>query len=285
MRATATEIVLASLLALTTAGCTRKPAEDPRKAAPTVAQSPGPRAVDLSELDTACARNDECVLVDPARCAKCSCVDHAIATTAMKAFEAAVEGLDCSGPDPDPDIDCGGCMTYEAYCARGSCAAREGPSLQADGGPQAAYARWLGRREDDEGEVTEKDDLRLGTWRFFAVRREGDAGRVTLSDRAAVDDAGHVVSRAFGNWHAFLTTDGIDAASALQRVAWLFSARPLDEADGAHAPSLGRDADDEITFAGALTIPPQTKSVHRVVIVTTPTSGTTFDTQPAQLNE
>lgn len=101
---------------------------------------------------------------------------------------------------------------------------------------EAAYAALVPRRQPAD-KIKEYELYRVGEWRFFQLQNDS-SGHPRFSARAAVDGKGHVVApRLTGDsaWHAFLTTSGLDAAGALERIAWLNEAAPVSKS-GDHAP-------------------------------------------------
>lgn len=96
---------------------------------------------------------------------------------------------------------------------------------------EAAYAKLLGGQRGPAAKIKEDQSWRAGDWRFFQLQ-DDSSGNPVFSGRAAVDGKGHAVSPrlvADGAWNAFLTADGVDAAAALPRVAWLFEAAPVSK--------------------------------------------------------
>jgi len=124
----------------------------------------------------------------------------------------------------------------------------------------------------------EEMSLRAGNWGFFYHGDRPVGSWAPLQDRVALDRSGHAVTEAEnGDWYAFLSTEGFDAAGTLRRIAWLFNAGPLDPASGpkgnpqkVSTPTLIRK-DSSITFQGwweAYSDPPY--SSH-IAITATPT--------------
>jgi hypothetical protein len=142
------------------------------------------------------------------------------------------------------------------------------------------YVEWMKQRGRPISDRPHEDvALRIGDWGFF-YHGDRPAGSWTpLQDRVALDRAGHAVTEAeSSDWFAFLTTDRLDAASALKRIAWLFNAGAIDPATDPSgnagkitAPTLILKG-DSVTFRGwweAYSDPPYTR---RITITTTPTS-------------
>jgi hypothetical protein len=100
--------------------------------------------------------------------------------------------------------------------------------------------------------------LRIGDWGFFYHGDRPVGSWTPLQDRTAIDRSGHAVTETEnGDWFALLSTSGIDSASALKRVAWLFNADglvptskpPTARRDKSTAPAL-TTKDGAITFQG-----------------------------------
>ncbi len=135
---------------------------------------------------------------------------------------------------------------------------------------RSQYVSLVGGRHRAGARVGEAENLRIGGWRFFQEVHEPPGGRMTVSARAAVDGRGHAVSPRLighGAWYSLLTAEGLDAAGALDRVAWLFDAAPVT-ATGEHAmvedpavraliadPLLER-TENGVRFVGCLARPP-----------------------------
>src|SRR5450432_1081256 len=93
----------------------------------------------------------------------------------------------------------------------------------------ARYVAWMEKQgkplTDRPHEVV---SLRIGDWGFFYHGDRPVGSWTPLQDRTALDRSGHAVTEAEnGDWFALLSTSGLDAASALKRVAWLFNADGL----------------------------------------------------------
>lgn len=135
----------------------------------------------------------------------------------------------------------------------------------------ARYVAWMAQRgkpvKDTPREATE---LRLGDWGFF----DHGAGPGQFLDRAALDKSGHaILPQEQADWHALLTAPGIDAAGALRRVAWLFSAgqAPVGPRQPkVTPPTLAAQPDGSIKLQGWLVFPPNTAAPMRITITATP---------------
>lgn len=138
----------------------------------------------------------------------------------------------------------------------------------------ARYVAWMSQRgkpvKDTPREVVE---LRIGDWGFF----DHGGGPGQALDRAALDKASHAVQpQEQGHWHAFLSTPGLDAAGALKRVAWLFSAvelAPGPKHPKVTAPTLGAAPDGSVKLVGWLAFPPNMGAPMRMTITATPTGA------------
>jgi hypothetical protein len=87
-------------------------------------REPPPAPIDLSGYDRSCSADSDCALVNPQPCAKCGCTDEPIAVKEQDRFRKAMSDVKCPDYDPWPDIDCGACMDYEAFCEAGQCQSR-----------------------------------------------------------------------------------------------------------------------------------------------------------------
>ncbi len=137
----------------------------------------------------------------------------------------------------------------------------------------ARYVAWMAQRgkpvKDTPREVVA---LRIGDWGFF----DHGAGPGQALDRAGLDKANHAIQpQEQGHWHAFLATPGLDAAGALKRVAWLFSAAEV--APGKHpkvtAPTLEAAPDGSVKLVGWIAFPPNMSAPMRLTITATPTGA------------
>lgn len=143
------------------------------------------------------------------------------------------------------------------------------------------YVAWMKKQGKAFADKPHENvSLRIGDWGFF-YHGDRPAGSFTpLQSRAALDRSGHVVTEdENGDWHALLASDGLDAAGALKRVAWLFNAGGLDPTNvlpreaspGKITAPVLTAKDGVITFQGwwqAFTDPPYRR---RITIMTTPT--------------
>jgi hypothetical protein len=147
----------------------------------------------------------------------------------------------------------------------------------------ARYAAWLvQQRKEIKGKPREDVSLRVGGWGFF--RQELSPGYSW--DRAALDHVGHAVTNnEKGDWYQFLSADGLDAAVALQRIAWLFRSTSIEPASAprmAHrdkitAPTLIAK-DGTIIFEGWVALwrgefPPDMNDPRRITIKATATGA------------
>lgn len=135
----------------------------------------------------------------------------------------------------------------------------------------ARYVAWMSQRgkpvKDTPREAVE---LRVGDWGFF----DHGGGPGQALDRAGLDKASHAIQpQEQGHWHAFLTTPGLDAAGALKRVAWLFSAvelAPGPKHPKVTAPALATAPDGSVKLQGWLAFPPNMGAPMRMTITATP---------------
>lgn len=144
----------------------------------------------------------------------------------------------------------------------------------------ARYVAWMEKQGKPITDKPHEDvSLRIGDWGFFYHGDRPVGSWTPLQDRVGLDRSGHAVTETEnGDWHTFLSTDGLDAAGALKRIAWLFNAGAIDPATQPRgsagkvtAPTLIAK-DGSVTFQGwweAYSDPPYTK---RITITTTPTS-------------
>jgi hypothetical protein len=134
------------------------------------------------------------------------------------------------------------------------------------------YVAWMEKQGKPITDKPHEDvSLRIGDWGFFYHGDRPVGGWTALEDRTGLDRNGHAVTEAEnGDWYAFLSTDGLDAASALKRVAWLFNAGGLNPADEPKerarkitAPTL-IPKDGSVTFQGwwqAYSDPPYSRRI------------------------
>lgn len=151
-------------------------------------------------------------------------------------------------------------------------AADDGPS----GTPAAdldRYRTFLEEHGDPTDDLHEEVRNRIGGWGFYFRGSPGDRSEVV-----AIDDDGHAVTESGrGDWYELLTAPGLDAAGALERVAWLLGRpAPLEAGDpvedGAEAvvaePTIEVDG-DSVRFEGWVVYPPATTAPHRLVVEAT----------------
>lgn len=103
---------------------------------------------------------------------------------------------------------------------------------------EAQYVKLLGGQRKPAAAIKEIESSRIGEWRFYLQEETRPSGMLIFSGHAAVDGKGHAVAprlRIDSAWHVFLTTSGLDAVGALERIAWLFEAMPVSKS-GDHAP-------------------------------------------------
>ena len=154
----------------------------------------------------------------------------------------------------------------------------------------ARYVAWMEKQgkslNDNPHEVV---SLRIGDWGFFYHGDRLVGSWRPLQDRTALDRSGHAVTETEnGDWFAFLSTSGLDAASALKRVAWLFNADGLvttAEPQGARRNKLSAPAlttkDGTITFQGWCEAHSDPPYEMRITIVAA-TKGTKLLKEPAR---
>jgi hypothetical protein len=135
----------------------------------------------------------------------------------------------------------------------------------------ARYVAWMNQRGKPVKDIPrEAVELRIGDWGFF----DHGSGPGQALDRAGLDKASHAIQpQEQGQWHAFLTTPGLDAAGALQRVAWLFSAAelgPNPRQPKVTAPALQTAPDGSVKFQGWMVFPPNMSAPMRLTITATP---------------
>ncbi|MGA9996582.1 MAG: hypothetical protein WBP93_14290 [Pyrinomonadaceae bacterium] len=140
------------------------------------------------------------------------------------------------------------------------------------------YVEWMKKRGTPINDKPHENvSLRIGDWGFFYHGDRPVGSWQPLLDKVALDRSGHAVTEAEnGDWYALLSINGLDAAGALKRVAWLFNSEGLDPASatgGAQqaritAPTL-TTRNGVITFQGwweAYSDPPYNR---RITIVAT----------------
>ena len=142
------------------------------------------------------------------------------------------------------------------------------PTPAAPAQDTSRYLAWMNAQGKPVTDTaTEVVALRLGGWGFFA--HGGGPGQSL--DRTGLDDANHAIQAGdrAGAWHAFLVTPGLDADGAAQRVAWLYSAIPIDPGPRypqVKAPSVVIER-DKVTLTSYVAFPPETGRVMRMTIV------------------
>lgn len=150
----------------------------------------------------------------------------------------------------------------------------------------ARYETWLQGKGKKLTKAREETSLRIGDWGFFD---HGSAPGQAL-DRAGLDKANHAIEpMEKGDWYAFLTTKGLDAAGALRRVAWLYRAAELTPASAAKmpgggnvtAPALTTGTDGTVTLQGWLVYPPNMSSPMRITVRATK-GGATIQNETAK---
>ena len=148
----------------------------------------------------------------------------------------------------------------------------------------ARYVAWLTRRGTPIKDKAREDvSLRLGDWGFFEHgSKPGDA-----LDRAALDRADHaVVPSDKGDWHALLSTQGLDAAGAFGRAVWLFRGSPVDPSPHhpkVTPPTLTTASDGTITLQGWLVYPPNMGRPMRLTITATAKGARIANESPSNL--
>jgi hypothetical protein len=157
----------------------------------------------------------------------------------------------------------------------------QGPPTPAPTPPEdtARYVAWMEKEgkplSDKPHEIV---SLRAGDWGFFYHGERTVGSWTPLQDRTAVDRSGHAVTeKENGDWFALLSSSGLDASSALKRVAWLFNADGLISTaepraarrSKATAPVLA-SKDGVITFQGWCMAHSDPPYEMRITIVATP---------------
>jgi hypothetical protein len=150
----------------------------------------------------------------------------------------------------------------------------------------ARYETWLRAKGKELTKPREDTSLRIGDWGFF---QHGSVPGRAL-DRAGLDKANHAIELGEkGDWYAFLTTKGLDAAGALRRVAWLYTAAALTPESAAKmpgsakvtAPTLTTGTDGTVTLQGWLVYPPRMSSPKRITVRAT-TTGASIQSESAE---
>jgi hypothetical protein len=153
----------------------------------------------------------------------------------------------------------------------------------------ARYVAWMEKQgkplSDKPHEIV---SLRFGDWGFFYHGERPVGSWTPLQDRTAVDRSGHAVTQSEnGDWFALLGTSGLDAASALKRVAWLFNsdglvpiAAPRTARRSKLTAPILNTKDGVITFQGWCEAHSDPPYEMRITIVAT-TNGTKLVNDPA----
>ena len=91
------------------------------------------------------------------------------------------------------------------------------------------YVAWMEKQGKPISDKPHEDvSLRIGDWGFFYHGDRPVGSWTPLQNRVGLDRSGHAVTQAENcDWYAFLSTDGLAAADALKRIAWLFNAGGL----------------------------------------------------------
>src|SRR6266478_1997287 len=92
------------------------------------------------------------------------------------------------------------------------------------------YVAWMEKQGKPITDTPHEDvSLRIGDWGFFYHGDRPVGSWTPLMDRTALDRDGHAVTeKENSDWYSFLSTRELDAAGALNRVAWLFNAGGLN---------------------------------------------------------
>ncbi|HEV7743482.1 MAG TPA: hypothetical protein VGO56_00680 [Pyrinomonadaceae bacterium] len=91
------------------------------------------------------------------------------------------------------------------------------------------YVAWMEKQGKPISDKPHEDvSLRIGDWSFFYHGDRPVGSWIPLQDRVGLDRSGHAVTEAENcDWYAFLSSDGLDGAAALKRIAWSFNAGGL----------------------------------------------------------
>lgn len=148
------------------------------------------------------------------------------------------------------------------------------PPIDTPAEDTARYVAWMAKRGSAVKDKPREDtNLRVGDWGFF----DHGNGPGEFADRAGLDRADHaIVAADSGHWHAFFTTKGVDAATALSRVAWLWKAlglEPSPKMPKVTAPTLTTGKDGTVTFQGWMAFPPAVGNPIRMTITATPSGA------------
>lgn len=143
------------------------------------------------------------------------------------------------------------------------------PLASAPAQDTARYVEWMkAHHKPITDTATEAVNLRIGPWGFFSH----GAGPGQSLDRTGLDRSQHAIVRGEGAWYEFLTTQGLDAQGAFDRVAWLYAAIPI--APGPRYPQAKPPTlttkDGRVTLQGDIAFPPETSRVMRMTITADP---------------
>jgi len=139
-------------------------------------------------------------------------------------------------------------------------------------GDTTRYAAWLQKKGVTTADkLRENMSLRIGDWSFFDHVGARPGSRP--GDVVALDKAGHELQQSDkGDWWAFLSTAGLDAAGAQDRIAWLLGGvgiAPDPKLKDVKAPTL------EVTaiaakFIGYYGVPGPGMKAQRVTLTAAP---------------
>jgi len=147
------------------------------------------------------------------------------------------------------------------------------PSKDPAQGDTTRYVTWLATTNvKTTNTPRENTGLRLGDWGFF----DSFAGLgQPPSNQAGLDKSGHAIQGTEkGNWWEFLTTSGLDATGAQDRVAWLLKGVGVTPqmSKFVKAPTLSLTK-DSVTLEAYYMIPGPGSAAHRVTITATPSNA------------
>ena len=140
------------------------------------------------------------------------------------------------------------------------------------------YVAWMAQHGKPIADSPHEDvSLRIGDWGFFYHGDRPVGSWTPLHDRVGLDRSGHALTEAENSdWYTFLSINGLDAADALKRIAWLFNAGALYPTGGNRekisSPSLTTNG-QSITFSGwsqAYSDPPYSR---RITVIATDTGS------------
>lgn len=150
---------------------------------------------------------------------------------------------------------------------------------------EQAYEKLVGDKAHPEFATQEKTQHNFADWRFFLQKHTSRRGPGMFRNHAAVDGAGHAVSPQLGggDWHALLTSEGLEAAAALDKIAFLYRSIPFSPGDAGPppkpeiqkvltAPKLETGEGGSAVFEGWMSTPPNVDDPVRVRIEA-PASG------------